>query len=119
VKILPVIIFTLLTISQGRGDDSEENGGDYIWTVLIPKNDSRPEDVQEQDRFDSSALVRSMDRNVECFHHRLRRREVEISDLPGSFSCFCELRFDAVHPLVLDDDEKRIIKNYFKPRKRS
>jgi hypothetical protein len=87
---------------------------EYIWGVLLPDNDSRPADVQEQDRYDSTALVSSMNDNVDCFRHRLIRRELAIRNLLGSSSCFCELHFDAVHPLLLTDEEKAIIKEFFK-----
>ena len=86
---------------------------DYPWTVLIPENDSRDEETQLWDEFDSQSLVRGMNETEDLFHHHLVWDQVKIKDLFSAHTPFCELRFDAVKPLKLTDDEKVIIREYF------
>lgn len=82
------------------------------WTVLTPEHDSRPADVREYDEFDSRSLIRTMNAASDAFHHRLTWQKVAIKDLPSTPTPFCELRFDAVHPLILTDAEKGILRDY-------
>lgn len=88
-------------------------GQEYPWTVLIPKNDSRDAEVRAQDDFDSRSLVASMNLSEQLFAHRLVWKKIAIADLLSTPTPFCELRFDAVHPLVLTDREKEILHEYF------
>ncbi len=85
----------------------------YPWTVLIPRNDSRDPAVRSQDAFDSLSLVSSMNETETIFGHQLVWRMTPISRLLDSMTPFCELRFDAVNPLVLTADEKAILREYF------
>jgi hypothetical protein len=85
----------------------------YPWTVLIPKNDSRDPDEREQDYFDSRSQVASMNESEKLFGHHLVWSRIPISKLLTISTPFCELRFDAVKPLVLTDEEKLILREYF------
>ncbi len=88
-------------------------GQNFSWTVLTPENDSRDADVRAFDEFDSKSLVVGMNETEKVFHHQLRWSKVAIKDLLGVSTPFCELRFDAVKPLILTDREKAILREYF------
>lgn len=66
------------------------------------------------DAFDSQSLVASMNASEKLFGHHLAWSRVPITKLLSVSTPFCELRFDAVHPLVLTDEEKRVLIEYFK-----
>ena len=83
------------------------------WTVLLPEHDSRDADVRDYDEFDSKSLVRGMNETEEVFHHHLIWSKIAIKDLLSVSTSFCELRFDAVKPLILTDQEKAILREYF------
>jgi hypothetical protein len=85
----------------------------YPWTVLIPQHDSRDAEVRGQDDFDSRSLVGSMNVSEKIFGHRLVWSQARIADLLSLATPFCELRFDAVKPLVLTGQEKSILREYF------
>jgi len=86
----------------------------FPWTVLVPQNDSRDAEVRAMDDFDSRSLVFSMNANEKLFGHHLVWSRVPITKLLLVATPFCELRFDAVHPLVLTDEEKRVLREYFR-----
>jgi len=92
---------------------AQEPVNTFPWTVLVPQNDSRDAEVQDQDDFDSQSLVESMNDNSDVFHHQLVMSKVSIKNLLSADTPFCELRFDAVRPLILTDDEKTILREYF------
>jgi hypothetical protein len=85
----------------------------YSWTVLIPENDSRAADVRDYDEFDSKSLVMNMNESEKIFRHRLVWNKAALKDLLALAPPFCELRFDAVNPLILTDREKAILKEFF------
>jgi hypothetical protein len=85
----------------------------YPWMVLVPQNDPRDPEVRSYDYFDSRALVANMNDTEKVFQHRLVWSRLPISQLLSASTMFCELRFDAVKPLVLTDEEKRILREYF------
>jgi len=85
----------------------------FSWTVLIPEHDSRAADVRDYDEFDSKSLVSGMNETEKVFRHQLVWNKLPIKNLLASSAPFCELRFDAVNPLVLTDQEKAILREYF------
>lgn len=104
-----------MALLLGWGFMSPARAGDdiYPWTVLIPQNDSRDADVRDMDEFDSKSMVRGMNEAEEVFHHHLVWSKISIRDLLSVSTTFCELRFDAVKPLILTDREKVILREYF------
>jgi hypothetical protein len=94
--------------THARADDV------YSWTVLTPENDSRDDDERDFDEFDSKSLVTGMNEVEEIFGHRLVWDKIAIKDLLATCPPFCELRFDAVHPLILTAAEKAILQEYFR-----
>jgi len=54
-----------------------------------------------------------MNDTEKVFRHQLAWNKVAIKNLLASSAPFCELRFDAVNPLVLTDQEKAILREYF------
>jgi hypothetical protein len=85
----------------------------FSWTVLIPENDSRAADVQDYDEFDSKSMVLGMNESEKVFRHHLVWNKVPIKKLLSVLTPFCELRFDAVKPLILTDQEKIILREFF------
>jgi hypothetical protein len=94
---------------QARAQDSH-----FYWTSLVPKNDSRDRDVRSYDAFDTEALVVNMNASEQVFNHHLLWNTIAIADLLPTHTPFCELRFDAVKPLFLTDEEKQILREYFR-----
>ena len=84
----------------------------YVWTVLQPENDPRDDDVRGFDEFFSQYLTATMNRSEPLFQHRLTWNHVRIKDLLGFPTPFVELRFDALHPLILTTKEKAILREY-------
>jgi hypothetical protein len=85
----------------------------FSWTVLIPEHDSRDADVRDYDAFDSKSLVVGMNETEKVFRRQLTWKKCAIKDLLNVSAPFCELRFDAVKPLILTDQEKAILREYF------
>ncbi len=79
----------------------------------MPQNDSRDPEMRDWDAFDSQSLVASMNANEKLFGRHLVWSRVAIRKLLDVSTPFCELRFDAVRPLVLTDEEKRVLREYF------
>ena len=85
----------------------------YSWAILIPENDSRPKEVRDFDEVVTKQLVHDMNNTETVFRHHLTWRQVPVSRLLSASVPFCEFDFDPVHPLVLTDREKAVLKEYF------
>jgi len=108
VRIVCVLILLLAGLASAPAQT-----GTFPWTVLVPENDSRDPEERGMDNFDSRALVESMNEGEKLFGHHLIWSRIRIAQLLTISTPFCELRFDAVHPLVLTDEEKRVLREYF------
>lgn len=106
----PVFLVLLLGWAIPAGGWAQED--DLSWTILIPEHDSRAADVRDYDEFNSKSLVQGMNETEEVFHHHLVWSKLAIKDLLHASTSFCELRFDAVNPLILTDQEKAILREY-------
>jgi hypothetical protein len=87
---------------------------DFSWTELVPKNDSRDPEVQEFDDYLSKSMLDAMNENEPVFKHLLYWQKKPLSSLLSLSAPFCEMEFDAIHPLVLTPKEKAILAEYFK-----
>ena len=103
-----LLVLGVAALYRARGQSC-----DLPWTVLIPENDSRAPDVRDYDLFDSRSLVFGMNKSEKVFGRHLVWSKLAVKDLPAHFTPFCELRFDAVNPLVLTEAEKKILREYF------
>jgi hypothetical protein len=102
----------LLLLSWGCPLGGWAQEDDLSWAVLQPERDSRAADVRVYDEQDSKVLVAGMNETEDVFHHHLVWSKVAIKDLLKVSVSFCELRFDAVVPLILTDEEKAIVREY-------
>jgi len=87
---------------------------EYPWAILLPEDDSRDREMQEYDLADTSNMISVINEAETPFHHHIVEKTVRIKDLLSARTAFCELHFDAVHPLVLTQNEKAILQEYLK-----
>ena len=85
----------------------------YPWVVLVPEHDSRDPEMVMEDEAESRGCVETINNSEKLFDHHLVWGKVPIRRLLEVTTPFCEIRFDAIHPLLLTDEEKKILKEYF------
>jgi len=112
-SIRPVLGLLLTIIAGGLALEPAARGDNYPWTYLVPENDSRDADMRSFDEMDSKELVSFMNDNENIFDRRLIWSQAPIKNLLKTVTPFCELRFDAVNPLVLTPLEKAVLREYF------
>jgi hypothetical protein len=84
----------------------------YTWTSIIPENDTRDADLRKYDKDMLREMITNMNETEKVFHHQLSWQEVPIRKLLIAHAPFCEIDYDPLHPLVLTDREKLILKEY-------
>jgi hypothetical protein len=108
-----VLGLLLTIIAASLAPAPAARGLNYPWTYLVPENDSRDADMQSYDEFDSSQLALLMNDSENIFAHHMVWNKMPIKNLLSVLTPFCELSFDAVHPLMLTPTEKAVLREYF------
>jgi hypothetical protein len=101
-----------LLLVLGSFDHARAQLPTYTWTCLVPEHDTRDADLRKYDKDMSQQMIANMNETEQVFHHQLSWQEVPVGKLLVAHAPFCEIDYDPLHPLVLTDREKFILKEY-------